>query len=1249
MLKALELIGFKSFADKTRFEFNPGITVVVGPNGSGKSNVVDAIKWVLGEQSVKSLRGTEMADVIFNGSASRRPLNSAETTLVFDNSDKRLPMDTPEVHITRRVYRSGEGEYLINRQPCRLRDIRDLFAGTGAATEAYSVIEQGKVDVLLQSSPRDRRLIFEEAAGISRFKAKKIEALRRLDRVEQNLLRLSDIVDEVEGRLRTVRQQASKARRFQELSGRLQQFRLGIGSADWRKLTDRLTMVESELTLLRDQSGAATAQTEAIEAAALTLESGISDIDQQIRAAESQIAENRQLLAGLEGTIEHERVFSRDLEEQAGRHRRQLATHNFRAVDVEGQFQSVAQTAADAEEGRRLAMTHLADHERALTALTAQLDQIRDENHQRRSSLLEETKAASALANDIGGLESQIAALQETRETSRAQSIELTQQRESLATELAQLEIDHSELTSDLAQRAAALTAAQSRLTDGRRRQTQRQKELATWRERRTAAAERSRLLTELEHRLEGVSAGVKEVLALAKAEAPGPFAAVRGILADLLQADEQMAPLVELALGERAQYVVLTPGQKAAEFVQFLLAQAHKLSGRVGFFAAEVAPPLESTAADNWTQKDGVLGRADRFLQTASEYAPLVRRLLGRVWIVKTLADALRLSTVAPPGAQFITLGGEVLHPDGSLSVGPPQSATGIISRRSELRSLAKQIADRERQIDELEENLAGLERDLAEQDRDLLDLTTQHQQAAEQLAEGRLRLGGARQRQVQCDQQLVAVEGARKAAEEQFEMTSAALAVARTNIENHQAALEHAEIRINENARRIGLLEESRDHRNRETMMAKVELARREQQLDHLRTQLRQFEQDRQERQRAILDGSAQLGQATQRIRESEDRILTAECQLAELYLRKESLAAATVRLINTREDYRREKNAAVEQSQQYRAQIRKLDEQWRQREMSAGQLKLERTALADRLREDYGIELGELTKATDFSAAREATIAGEVAESAGVVGASPECAPVECPPDRAAAEEEIAELRRKLSNIGNVNLDSLHEADELETRFQSLSNQFQDLSKAKTALQQIVGKINADSRRLFAETLETVRGHFQELFRKLFGGGQADIILDQGIDILDTGIEIVARPPGKEPRNISLLSGGEKTLTCVALLLAIFRSRPSPFCVLDEVDAALDEANTERFVGVLTEFLAWTRFIVVTHSKKTMTAANTLYGVTMQESGVSKRVSVRFEDVSENGEIRERSAANSQPSGENALDDDIPRRAA
>jgi chromosome segregation protein len=376
---------------------------------------------------------------------------------------------------------------------------------------------------------------------------------------------------------------------------------------------------------------------------------------------------------------------------------------------------------------------------------------------------------------------------------------------------------------------------------------------------------------------------------------------------------------------------------------------------------------------------------------------------------------------------------------------------------------------------------------------------------------------------------------------------------------------------------------------------MTVKLELARMEQQLDHWHAEVRRFEQERGERQRLLAEGAEQLSENLRRACEAEEKVLTIEAELAELYLRKESFSGETALLDDRRHELRNRRAAAGHEAQRLRGRFRRLEEKLHKRELDAGGLRHERTTLEERLREDYGIELSELTH-----------------ESAGEE-------------HRSAIEEEISDLRRKLTNIGGVNLDSLQEADELEERFAGLSAQYEDLRKAKASLETIIGKINADSRRLFADTLETVKEHFQTLFRKLFGGGRADIVLEEGVEILDSGIEIVARPPGKEPRSISLLSGGEKTLTCVALLLAIFRSRPSPFCVLDEVDAALDEANIERFVAVLNEFLQWTQFIVVTHSKKTMGCAGTLYGITMQESGISKRVSVRFEDVSYNGEIR------------------------
>ena len=1189
MLRALELVGFKSFADKTRLDFPPGITVVVGPNGSGKSNVVDAIKWVLGEQSVKSLRGKEMADVIFNGSASRRPLNSAEVTLTFENADGRLPLETPEVHITRRVYRSGEGEYLINKQPARLRDIRDLFAGTGVATEAYSVIEQGKVDVLLQSSPKDRRMIFEEAAGISRFKAKKIETQRRLERVEQNLLRLSDIVDEVESRLRAARMQATKARRYQEYAARLQELRTQVGLTDWRKLTAQLETLEGEIRILRDDAAQTASLAERGEQQAVEIDARIGEVDTLIRTSEARIAQNRERIVALEAALDSQRTRIAEFEQQATRLRRQMAAMRGRAGDLDVNLASAQADMVEVDSRRRQLGGRLADEERAFTALAAQVDQIRSENEQRRAAQLDEMRTGAALAGEIKSLDAQLARAEERRQSCLARLAQLDAERLAAGAQIARLEAERERLYEHVEVRNTDLAAARKQLADSRHELALRQHELANCRERLTGAVERAAVLTELENRLEGVSAGVKEVLQLARDEPQSPFGLVRGMLADLLHVPVESAALVEVALGERAQSLVLRSGERLRKH---LAAEPGRWQGRVAFLPLEGG--RDAPAKADFTGQPGVLGRASQFVEAPADLAPLVDRLLGDVWFVENLAAALALVSTAEQNTSFVSLSGELLAADGTLIVGPIHSTIGLISRRSELRALKLQITESQHNVATAQQAVAQLEAEVNRRDQHVDHLAAAHQQAASELAELRLQLGAAEQKLAQLNDQERAITEDASAVTDQCQAIIQTRTITRGKLEQVQGTLAQTEARLAENARRIEQLDAARQTRSREAMTVKLELARYEQQLDHLHAEIRRFEGERGERQRALVEGGEQLLDYVRRASEAEGSVLTAESELAELYLRKESFGGETTLLAERREELRGQRAAATHEAQRLRARFRRLEERLHKRDLDFGAVSHERTSLEERLREDYGIELAEQTQELTAEA------------------------------ERAAVEEEIADLRRKLTNIGGVNLDSLQEADELEQRFTGLSEQFQDLTKAKASLETIIGRINADSRRLFAETLDTVKEHFQALFRKLFGGGRADILLEEGIDILDSGIEILARPPGKEPRSISLLSGGEKTLTCVALLLAIFRSRPSPFCVLDEVDAALDEANIERFVAVLNEFLQWTQFIVVTHSKKTMACAGTLYGITMQESGISKRVSVRFEDVSDNGEI-------------------------
>ncbi len=574
----------------------------------------------------------------------------------------------------------------------------------------------------------------------------------------------------------------------------------------------------------------------------------------------------------------------------------------------------------------------------------------------------------------------------------------------------------------------------------------------------------------------------------------------------------------------------------------------------------------------------------------------PWRHRLLGRTWIVADLDRALGLAQTFGPGLSFVTRAGELVAADGTVYVGPRHSSTGLISRRSELRVLRRQIAEITDQIESQESRCGRLDVQVADEERESQQLAAEHRQLSEQHAQARSAARAAEERHSQLDQQLAACEAELKSSQIEYGRAAATLAETRTRLTAVESDVATLESGMQDGAQQANQLEQARGRFSREVSATKIEVVKSEQRLAHLRAQKSQLERDQQERGRALADGRSQLEVCLERQRDAERNILRAESDLAELYLRKEAFAVEAVRQIAERDDWRQQRTQLTAEAQRVRGKIRKIEAKLHAQELAAGDVRHERTTLADRLREDYAIELAALEQ---------------------------EPSPAELA-ERAEVEREITELRGKLNSIGGVNLDALAELEELETRFNTLTEQHRDLSSAKASLEAIINRINADSRRLFADTLEVVREHFESLFRKLFGGGHADIVLDDEADILDSGIEIIARPPGKEPRNISLLSGGEKTLTCVALLLAIFRSRPSPFCVLDEVDAALDEANIERFIGVLQEFLAWTQFIVVTHSKKTMTCASTLYGVTMQESGISKRVSVRFEDVSETGEI-------------------------
>lgn len=1191
MLQALELYGFKSFADKTRFEFPPGITVIVGPNGSGKSNVVDAIRWVLGEQSARSLRGKEMADVIFKGTGAggRRMMGAAEATIIFDNRDRRLPVDADEVQVTRRVYRSGEGEYLVNGQPCRLKDIRDMFRGTGVGTDTYSLIEQGKVDQVLQASPRERRLLFEEAAGISRFRAKKVEAQRRLERVDQNLLRLRDIVEELEHRLQILRSQAAKARQYRELTGRLQQLRTEVAWCDWRHLTGRLEQAMAVADEEAQKCSAVNAEREALERQWAELESAGGELERALHQHRETLARRRDQITTRQSLWDLEHARLRELADEVALYGRQSLAAARRRQEAQRRLDELHHQVEQQAAACRRAAEHQQEQQSLLTGLQAQWETLDQQCNACRLQQTDCMQRLTRLGKEHSRLTAELSHQQDALRAAEREVEELSQRRLTLQQRVAQLTDEEARAASHYEAQQVALYQAQQQCAQSRRLLTRRQHDAAQLAARHQAMQEKLAILLDWQQRREGVGPGARQLL---QWRDQGNQQIV-GMVAELISTEVSMAPMIDVALGEAAQWIVL----RHQEFIGQLADQAQPLDGRVHVVALDRLPRRLEHRPARWEGRPGVLGRADRFVHCSPEIQPLAEYLLGRTYIVERLEIAHHCYQQTPGRARFVTLQGELVERDGTVVLGPRHVSEELVSRRMELESLRQQLLAVQELIYQSDSELRSLAENIEQQEQQIRRLSEAERSAHQVLIEKRVALEAARRELAACQERRDRAEQARSQLAEQVAQLSAQVAAMADEIAGAELALRQVEQRLTQLLDQRERVERQRQQQLQVVTKAQIDLSTAEQQLQTLQAQRTQAEETVRERTRAWAEVQSNGQRCQERYRATERLLLNTASELAQLFLEKEASEKALEEKLQQKVQHEARRAEIAKRMQQVQRKHQQAQEQLHRRQLEVEQLRQVRQSLEQRVREDFGVDIArwEGTALADLSVEQ-----------------------------RAEMEHEIDTLRRRINQLGAVNLQALEELDELENRYNTLHSQYQDLISAKESLERLIHRINADSRRLFLETLQAVRENFQTIYRKAFGGGRADLILEEGVDPLEAGIDIVATPPGKPSFNNSLLSGGEKALTAVALLLAIFQYRPSPFCVLDEVDAPFDEANIERFIQVLKDFLGRTKFVIVTHSKKTMTAATTLYGVTMQESGVSRRVSVRFDDVSDSGEI-------------------------
>ncbi|MBR5760099.1 MAG: chromosome segregation protein SMC [Thermoguttaceae bacterium] len=1228
MLKSIELYGFKSFADRTRMEFDEGVCALVGPNGSGKSNVVDAIKWALGEQSAKRLRGDEMADVIFNGSASRQPLGSAEVTLTFDNAKRQLPLDVDEIHLTRRVYRSGESEYLINGQASRLKDLRELIGGAGLGSQGYAVIEQGRVEALLQSSSAQRRAVLEEAAGVSRFNAKKQEVARRLERVEQNLLRLSDVVGEIESQLRKTKAQAGKAERYRAYAARLQKLRTEVSLYEWRLKTAERDQLNEETGNYSEFETDVSSKIESGEAEQADLTAQLTSIEDKLRQAETELSATREKIAAEESAVEFQVGRIAEWRAEAVQNAAQACELTSKGADGDA---STRQTRAELNEAR----AKIDEIKNAFALENAELDKLAAKEAELtrrgddvRKDVQEKNGEISRFSGVLAGLEARRRTLEQSRAQKSRESKEVEDRQKELAGEIQSLNEEEAKLEAKRVDSYARLTDLKRRREDLRRELGARQVEFSDLERKRAAYDERSTILKDLLRKYEGLSPGVKETLS-AMRDPNSPFRHAYGLVADLIRVNVEAAPLIELALGQTAQYVVVPPEPELFRHIELNGAQ---FAGRVGFIWLDPKPDASIPFDPRLEKSEGVLGRADQFVETEPRFSALVQRLLHRTWIVESIAVAKRLYRDASEPVNFLSADGSLLTADGTLVVGSSQGGAGLISRRSELTTLSEETEKLDGEFERIQDEVALLKSDLATADAEFEKEAGVQRDVKQALDDLRPRQSAAIERETQLNarseqfvkelqdlaQELAKTLGehtAQKQAKDQFDLSVA------------QLVQEESELQAE-----LARTTTDRQNRSKKSTNLKIELAKAEERVVFLADKLKNLVESQDEQSRRAVEHQNRAAALEKRIAESELAALNGESTIAELYWKKETLLERRRQAANDRARVERLRSKASYDLRQNREALEKRREQNRTKELSLERFAQEIKSLEERMKEDYNLDLSEVefkiegidAPAPSTSPDSEAGRGKENADAAQTIDDSRELIVPNDPAGAKKRRKEIEELRVKLRDLGSVNLEAIETLETLKARYTTLFNQYNDLVAARKSIQKIVDRVNADCRKLFEETFEAVRGYFCAIFQKLFGGGRADLTLEDPSNPLESGVDVAARPPGKELKSLSLMSGGEKSLTCVALLLAIFQYRTSPICILDEVDAALDEGNVSRFTNALMDFVPTTQFLLVTHSKKTMSSAKAIYGVTMEDSGVSKILSVHFDDVGEDGEI-------------------------
>ncbi|TCP52490.1 condensin subunit Smc [Tumebacillus sp. BK434] len=1180
-LKRIEAIGFKSFADRTELEFVPGVTAVVGPNGSGKSNVSDAIRWVLGEQSAKSLRGAKMEDVIFAGSDTRKPVNYCEVSLTLDNSQHELDLAFNEVVITRRVYRSGDSEYMINKQSCRLKDITELFMDTGLGKEAYSVIGQGRIDEILSNKSEDRRTIFEEAAGIVKYKSRKKEAEKKLDETTANLIRIGDVIGELEVQIEPMAEQAEVAQKAKAFKKQLERYEVALYVHEIEDLHGKWTQGNTDGQALAaehlDQSARVSKQEADYEKIRWELNRLEADLEQAQAALVEVVQEFEKAEGRREVLLERERNLLAtigDIENTLAKlGREQETTRDLHRAETD----KAAGLLSTIQSLRR-------ELEQKLNLAKGILDKVGSENEVERlkSDLIERLNDSASKRNELKNIDATLEGLQRRIVRQSEEEAELKSRVQAFRETMSDVQKAREEEAAQETVTAARVQALRAKIQQESQDQEKRTNILRTWQTEHASARSRYELLRDMEAQYGGYQGGVRNILQAAQ---KGSVNGINGAVAELMQVPRELEQAMETALGGAMQNVVVDSEQAGRDAIRFLKQSG---GGRATFMPRDVMKGRSLGRSERMAVEghSGYVGIASELVATDAKYQNIIDNLLGAVVVAKTIADANALARLLQYRVRVVTLDGDVVNPGGSMSGGSVQKkGTSLLGRT--------------REIEEMEEKIAGMEKKIA-------DAETVFRQKEQELVTAKTELGKLsgqvdthRDTLYRQDSQLRELTIQQSGVEERLELVLLELEQYRLEAKDNKAKKEQVQaelLRLDGEAAALQQTVDEKQHARKEQQSAmndaneevtefKVRLAAVEQEHQGVLVNLERLQVRLDELQAEAQGKDAELTEAGLRLQEIKRELASAVSLLTNFEGHRRAAEDKLDLLRQTKQELSGQAGALEQQLREARLALKAIEGKVHTNEVKVNRLDVELNNALTKLAEEYHISY-ELAK---------------------------ERYPM--PEELEATRQRVRTLRHEIEQLGDVNFGAIEEHARMQDRLGFLTEQRDDLVKAVEQLYEVIGEINAEMSKRFQETFDAIRLHFVDVFVALFGGGRADLTLTDPESMLTTGIEVLAQPPGKKLQNLNLLSGGERALTALALLFAILRVKPVPFCVLDEVEAALDDANVARYSQYLREFSKQTQFIVITHRKGTMEGADVLYGITMQESGISKVVSVRL----------------------------------